>query len=326
MGVLLQDGLALATPPTDSHDVLCRRTPSCRVTLMARLPHAPFPYAGAVGDTDQPFFDRVDPDSGQRLHTVSEEVCYPEFPHYQDNRVLIHLPPTFKPGARFQILVFFHGHHTELNRTLVEEWALLRQVNTSGRNLVLVVPQMVLDAADSSPGKLYRPQGFANLLRDVSLVLKKELGKGFSDLFKQAPVILTAYSGGYRALAYTLDRGFASGQERDRRLRGVILLDALYSEFDKFADWLQHPGRRGFFVNLYGPSSEPLSRQLELALEEAGMPWSDTLKGRLKPRRIYSLAVDTPHQTLFMEGPPPVASGQTAPTRRRPGAPMTTRA
>ncbi|MBF0138476.1 MAG: hypothetical protein HQL65_19775 [Magnetococcales bacterium] len=327
---------------SDIHaQVLCRMTTSCHLTLMARLPHAPFPYDGLVGDTDQPFFDRTDPDNGQRLHTVNDTIFYPEFPYYQDNRVLVHLPPAFKPDAPFAILVFFHGHLTELDRTLVREMALLQQVNATDHNLVLVAPQMVRDAIDSSPGKLYRPQGLANLLGDVSRVLAEEMDEEFAGQFARAPVILAAFSGGYRALAYTLERGFADTLERDARLRGVILLDALYSDADKFIAWLRHPERRGFLVNLYGPSSAPLSEKLSQNLQEYGLSWSNSLSPPLSPDRaespgpshapdwsdssdsfhvpnwsdppevtidptgIYSLMVETPHESIFLEGPPP---------------------
>ncbi|MBF0273373.1 MAG: hypothetical protein HQL98_15090 [Magnetococcales bacterium] len=336
MAVLLQGGMALATEPASSlrHEVICRKTPSCQMTLMARLPHAPFPYDGMVGDTGQPFFEGMDAAHGQRLHRVSEELSYPESPHYRDNRVLIHLPPQFKPDNPFEIVVFFHGHMTELNRTVVDEMALPDQINATGRNLLLVAPQMVLEGADSSPGKLYRPGGFDNLLQDVSKVLKSRMGKTFAARFDRAPVILTAFSGGFRATAYTLDRGFAnqkplkkpnkgdkknkrdkpgkeeipdkrvSPDKRDARLRGVILVDALYSDTEKFNAWLRHPGRRGFFVNLYGPSSAPLSQQLQQEWDQCKLPWSERLKGKIKPKGLYSLSVETHHDSILLAGPP----------------------
>ncbi|MBF0176073.1 MAG: hypothetical protein HQL63_04395 [Magnetococcales bacterium] len=303
--VLVQGGtVAWAGESHDNHEVLCRMEPTCHVTLLARLPHAPFPYDGPSGDTEQPFFDHTDPVTGQRVHTVDSGMAYPESLHYQDNRVLIHLPPAFRPDAPFEILVFFHGHHTEIVRTLVEEMALLQQLDAANRNAVLVAPQMALNAADSSPGKLYLPRGFSNMLKDVARVLGREVDKRFAARFKRAPVILAAFSGGYRAVAYTLDRGFSGPGERDKRLRGVILLDALYGEPDKFADWLWHGRRRGFFVNLYGPSSESLARRLEQDLTEQKQTWHDTLKRRIKSKGIYSLAVETPHETIFLDGPP----------------------
>ncbi|MBF0190968.1 MAG: hypothetical protein HQL99_07415 [Magnetococcales bacterium] len=304
MALLLQGGMALAAEPALRQEVICRKTPSCLLTLMAHLPHAPFPYDGKVGDTDQPFFDRIDAASGQRLHQVGAELAYPESPHYRDNRVLIHLPPRFNPNTPFEIVLFFHGHLTELNRTLVEEMALPEQINATGRNLLLVAPQMVLEGRDSSPGKLYRHRGLDNLLQDVSRVLQGRMGRPFAARFNRAPVILAAFSGGFRATAYTLDRGFARKDQRDKRLRGVILLDALYSDDDKFRAWLRHPRRRGFFINLYGPSSAALSQKLQQEWDHARLPWYDSLTGRPRPTGVYFLSVETRHDWIWMAGPP----------------------
>ncbi|MEO5334379.1 MAG: hypothetical protein H7839_20380 [Magnetococcus sp. YQC-5] len=274
------------------------------MTLTASLPNAPFPYDGEIGDSKEPFFAGVDPVRGERMHTVLEGVSYPEHPHYVDNRVLIHMPPGFNYKKPFEILVFFHGHDTELRRTLVDEMALLQQVNASGRNVVLIAPQLVLNAMDSSPGKLYRSEGFKRMLTDVGHLLRHHAGKKFANQFAKAPVILAAFSGGYRALAYTLDRGFTNPWELDARLRGVILLDGLYGEVDKYASWLQRPKRLGFFVNLHTISTREISMLMEQGWQESGQSWSAKLSGQIKPRQIYSLYVNTPHKKIPVEGPP----------------------
>ncbi|NGZ05226.1 MAG: alpha/beta hydrolase [Magnetococcales bacterium] len=282
-------------------EIICRHDSSGRYTILARLPQAPFPYEGSVGDTDQPFFDHLDPFSGQRFHTTGDGIRYPESPHYRDNRVLIHLPPFFQSAQPFAILVFFHGHQTEIRQTLIHDLDLVQQINSSGRNLVLVAPQLVLQAADSSPGKLYRTQGFSRMLEDVAQVLRPELGDAFAARFRQAPVWLTAYSGGYRAAAYTLDRGF--DQDQKKRLQGVILLDALYGELEKFFAWMQQPGAH--FINLYGPSTRPLSSKLQERVRTQGQSWSTTLPDQEWWPGWHFLSVPTPHQKLFRDGPPP---------------------
>ncbi|MEO5347034.1 MAG: hypothetical protein H7834_11740 [Magnetococcus sp. YQC-9] len=297
----LTAGMAYGQETEISHEVICRKTSSCLLGLMAKLPHAPFPYDGIVGDTDQPFYDYQDLVSEKRFHTTSNGTLIPESPHFRDNRVLIHLSPTFQPDKPYTILVFFHGHNTELNRTLIKEMGLLRQINASGRNLVLVAPQMALNAADSSPGKLYCRLGFARMLEDVSHVLGKTMGAKFAARFNNAPVVLAAYSGGYRAVAYTLDRGL--DQTQNRRVRGIILLDALYGELDKFDTWLQQPGNK-FMVNLYSPSSTPLTLELKKRLQERGQLWSNTMRIRTIPHKILFLSVRTQHDRIMFDGPP----------------------
>ncbi|MBF0427705.1 MAG: hypothetical protein HQL94_02170 [Magnetococcales bacterium] len=280
---------------------ICQSKPSCYLSIIARLHHAPFPYDGMVGDRNQPFFDHMDPKNGQRMHTTDSGTILSETSHYLDNRVLIHIPPKFNPKKPFYVLVFFHGHFTEIYSTLVEEMLLIKQINAVSHNIILVAPQMVLNAADSSPGKLYRPRGFTNMMGDVSRVLKKIMGQKFAKRFNKAPVILTAYSGGYRALAYTLDRGLP--EDQIKRLYGVILLDALYGELDKFDTWLQRSDH-GFLVNFYGPSSTPLSVELQQKLQERSQAWSQSLSKQLISRGIYFLSVPTSHHSIVLDGPP----------------------
>ena len=62
-------------------------------------------------------------------------------------------------------------------------------------------------------------------------------------------MVIAAYSGGYSPAAFVLHAGRV-----DDRLRGVVLFDALYGQFDKFADWL---GKRppAFFVSSFGKAA-----------------------------------------------------------------------
>jgi hypothetical protein len=79
-------------------------------------------------------------------------------------------------------------------------------------------------------------------------------------------VVLVAYSGGYDPAAYALDVGGA-----DDRVRGVVLLDALYGESDRFQRWVEHAaseGGSGFFFSAYSGSSRPENTLLQSALAE----------------------------------------------------------
>ncbi len=65
------------------------------------------------------------------------------------------------------------------------------------------------------------------------------------------PIVIVAYSGGYLPAAYSLAVGGDQG-----RVRGLVLLDALYGERDKFVSWAEGPGRSAFFVSAYSTSSQ----------------------------------------------------------------------
>jgi hypothetical protein len=59
------------------------------------------------------------------------------------------------------------------------------------------------------------------------------------------PVVLVGYSGGFVSTAFSLQVGGLGS-----RVIGVVLLDALYGEMDKFSSWIIK-NRTGFFVSAY---------------------------------------------------------------------------
>lgn len=287
-------------PPKPQIRTLCRQERDCRLTLIASLQQAPFPYRGKVGDSSTPFYDHRDPSTGQRQHSVGPDLAYPESPHYSDNRVLIHVPPQFRPGQSFELLVFFHGHGSELERTLIGEMNLPGQINASRRNLILIAPQLARDARDSSPGKLFRRDALRRLLDETSRLLANQLGGKVSRArLAGAPLLLTAYSGGYRALAYSLERGGVGAQ-----IKGVLLLDALYGELDKIQAWLARSTPSRLLVNLYGETTTELSEALIEAARRRGRKVTRDLPKRLRAGQIYAVAIATPHERIVQEGPP----------------------
>ncbi|MBF0126628.1 MAG: hypothetical protein HQM02_05385, partial [Magnetococcales bacterium] len=104
------------------------------------------------------------------------------------------------------------------------------------------------------------------------------------------------------AVAYTLDRGFANDRERHERLKGVILLDALFGETKKFQKWWESSRGKSFFVNLHTPSSRPDSLLMETFAGVGEQTWQGVKK--IKPGQFLSLTVDTPHMQLPVAGPP----------------------
>ena len=59
------------------------------------------------------------------------------------------------------------------------------------------------------------------------------------------PIVIVAYSGGYVAAASAVERGGLK-----KRVRGVVLLDSLYGDLDKFAHWIEDDPS-AFFVSVY---------------------------------------------------------------------------
>ena len=131
----------------------------------------------------------------------------------------------------------------------VDRQHVLDQLQNSGINAALIAPQFAVDALDSSAGRFWVPGAFAQFMAEASMALAKLWGSRSARIaFAALPIILVAYSGGYNPAAYVLTLGGVG-----KRVRGVILLDALVAEDDKFAAWIAASRRLGIFLlRLFG--------------------------------------------------------------------------
>ncbi len=198
---------------------------------------------------------------------------------YSDRSVLLAAPQSFDPAEPGVIIVFFHGNMATLSRDVVARQQIVRQLADSGLNAVLVAPQLAVDAQDSSAGRFWSPGGFAAFLSEAQTKLG-ELYPNARGAFRRMPVVIVAYSGGYLPAAYSLTVGGDQG-----RVRGVVLLDALYGERDKFVSWVEGPGRNAFFVSAYSTSSKEGNEAIRARLEAGGVADRERPPGRAQPRR-----------------------------------------
>jgi hypothetical protein len=91
-------------------------------------------------------------------------------------------------------------------------------------------------------------------------------------------VVVVAYSGGYLSAAYALERGGA-----DHRIKGVILMDALYGDEDKFAGWAAARRRQSFLLSAYTESTKDENATLENLLDKRRVPYIKGLPSALNP-------------------------------------------
>lgn len=284
--------MSAAEPPPI--EVLDRNARSGRLTLLARLAAAPFPF-------EEPGFFQADPlaigVAGDRRRTVAGNT-YGEHAHYRDDRVLIHLPPSFDPARPCRILLYFHGHGTELRRDVVAGHGIPAQVDRSGSNTVLVAPQLARGAADSHSGKLSHPRGAARLLAEVAALLKKEFSV-VAEPLSAAPVVVAAFSGGFRAAADCLAKGGLDG-----RIAGCVLIDALYGRLDDFVAWREAEGSSTFLVALHGPSTRDLTLTLGRRLRAAGQTVQRRWPREFAPGMVALARSAVPHPDMPVLGPP----------------------
>jgi hypothetical protein len=271
---------APATPPAPAPTPLAPVT-SARTALMA-FDVTPFPYEGTLPDSAVPFFDVTDSAAGLRGHTTARGDVYWEADTYRERRVLLHVPASFDPRQPAVIVVYFHGQGATLERDVVNRQQLPRQVAESGLNAVLVAPQFALDAADSSSGNFWQPGVFARFLDEAAARLAQLAGEPrLAEALRTARVVLVAYSGGYQPAAFALERG-----GDPRRLRGVILLDALYGHEDKFAQWIATQRASAFFASIFTESTRENQQHLRALLSAAQIPVREDLPDALGPGAV----------------------------------------
>jgi hypothetical protein len=247
---------------------------------LASFENSAFPYHGMIPNYEEtgktrPFLD-VD-DNGRLGHSSPRGGIHWEDQTYSDRSVLLAAPQSFDPAKPGVIIVFFHGNMATLSRDVIARQQIVRQLSDSGVNAVLVAPQLAVDALDSSAGRFWQPGGFAEFLGEAQMKLG-ELYPNARGAFRRMPVVIVAYSGGYLPAVYSLALGGDQG-----RIRGVVLLDALYGERDKFVSWVEGPGRNAFFVSAYSTSSREGNEAVRAELDAAGIATVSGLPAALTP-------------------------------------------
>jgi hypothetical protein len=259
-----RDAKAIAVPKPVAVQSRARPLGQSKTALVA-FQTAPFPYRGAIPSSGKPFLD-ID-EEGRRGHTTPFGRRYWEDETYSDSRVLLHLPKGFDARRPSVLIVFFHGHGATLERDVLRRQRVADQITRSGVNAALVAPQFAVDAADSSAGRFWEPGAFGRFMGEAADALARLHGDRKSVRgFASAPVIFVAYSGGYHAAAHCAINGGLK-----KRLRGVVLLDALYGDLGKFTSWIEND-RSAFFVSSYLGSTREKNVELAgiLAAKEIG--------------------------------------------------------
>lgn len=236
------------------------------VTKLVAFDSAPFPYHGMQPGRG-PFLNVER--GGQKGHRAYNGQILWENSTFSDRRALVHVPAGFDPSKPSVLMVFFHGFGATIERDVRDRYLVPAQVSRSGANAVLVAPQFAVDARDGSAGHFWEPGGFTRFLDEAAQRLADiHGGPDAVRHFRNMPVVLVAYSGGFLPAAYAL-----RDVERSGRVRGVMLLDAAYGELGTFAHWASKE-RSGFFVSACTTSTFNQNARLKMMLAANGVPYS----------------------------------------------------
>lgn len=246
-------------------------------TQLVAFNASPFPYRGLIPDTNKPFLDVRQ--GKRRGHTAANgQVCW-EDTTYSDRRSLLYLPAGFNPQLPSLIVLFLHGQGATLERDVMGRQAVPRQIAQSGKNVALVAPQLAYDAPDSSAGNFWRSGHLATYIDEAAERLMRLYGdKRVGAHFNAAPVVIVSYSGGYVSTAFALQRGGAP-----YRVKGVVLLDSLYGDEDKFAGWIAARRQQGFLLSAYTDSTRDGNAVLETLLTRRRIRYANALPRSLAP-------------------------------------------
>jgi hypothetical protein len=249
------------------------------LTTLVSMKSSAFPYFGNNPASDTPFLNISKGD--RRGHRSYSGRVFWQDETYNDSRVLVHVPEHFdvrKPGV---IVVFFHGNGATLERDVRDRQLVPQQITDSGVNAVLLAPQMAVDAADSSAGKFWQAGGLKRFMDESANHLAQLTGDPNSArAFANMPIVIVGYSGGFLPTAWSLEVGGISD-----RVRGVVLLDAIYGEMDKFASWIESH-RSGFFVSSYTSGTARRDRELMSMLRQKGIGVAEDMDGPLRPGSV----------------------------------------
>lgn len=275
---------------TGAREIAC---PGGGRTWLVPLETAPFPYAGVVGGTDTPFLDRQD--GGRRGHTSPRGGVYWEEATYRDSRVLFSVSPHYRGGDGARIVLFLHGNQAVLGRDVCGRQGVPRQLAASGLNAVMIAPQLAADALDSSAGKFWEPGGLGRFMDEAGRHLAQN---GYGGL-EAAPIVIVAYSGGYLPAVFGLEVGRVAS-----RVEGLVLLDALFGEVDRYARVVAANSRHMFFVSAYSASSRESNTALRRMLQAQGIDAGEGLPGTLRPRSaaFISAPPEATHNEFMTRG------------------------
>lgn len=218
-----------------------------------------------------------------------DTVLYSAAEHYMDSSVMLVVPPGFIPGKKVDLIFWFHGWHNNIEAANIY-YELSKQLESSGRNAVLVLAETAKNAPDSYGGKLEQQGIFTSLVRDVMEALKQ--GEVIPKNAASGNIVLSGHSGAYRVIANILQNGGLEVKE-------VFLFDALYAEVDKYMAWIDKDKHHHFvhwFTN-QGGGTDIMTDTMTQQLRDQHIAYA-----RIEEREATPAAIKD-NRVLFIHSP-----------------------
>lgn len=149
--------------------------------------------------------------------------------HYDDPTVVVAIPTGFKPAATVDVILHFHGWSNEAAKAL-DAYHFGEQLQASGKNAIVILPQGPKNSKDSGIGKIAKPGGMKQLIDEALDVLSRD-GK-LTTPTTLRNIVLSGHSGAYFAMGQCLDVGGYQDKVTD-----LWIWDAAYGQWPQFARW-----------------------------------------------------------------------------------------
>lgn len=196
------------------------------------------------------------------------------------NRVLVEIPPDFRPAAPFVVTLFLAGHDLASPCSQLDQINMIPdQVRASSTNAILLAPRL---GPKSQSGRFDRPRALAEFIDEASRKVEQLLvasGSSGEDaaqargyMARSAPIVIVSFSGGCHTLRHLL----INEQRMPNPIDGVLLLDSIYDPQPEqaIAEWATKAVGRSWLVSLHGSSTTNRNKVIMGALKAARIPFS----------------------------------------------------
>src|SRR5581483_3237428 len=227
---------------------------------------------------------------------------------------LVYVPSHYDATPPLSLIVYLHGFSNCVENIVRDAgescdpaagtpvrhaYALAAQLEASGKNALLLCPEIAFDQTTGAPGNLGLQGGFRALLTETLADLAPRIGaKTIADV---GMVVVASHSGGYQAAAGIAQRGGVPVEE-------IYLLDSLYGNFADYDAWVMSdlpslagspPARR--FADVYTSGGGTLANSQAMA--DRAATWVGTDAGTLVDDRTTSTWPDATyrHGLLFKQ-------------------------
>jgi hypothetical protein len=264
---------------------------------------------------------------------ITTDAVFSRGPH-PSRSVGIHIPQNFDPSAPFALCVFMHGLSLADAPFETHIEMAVAQIKSSSTNTILVAPRF---GGDDDEGTFQDSAGFSSFVGELQTVLPPLLMKAGIPAAEAAkisgyaatgaPIVLVAFSGGWRPLKAVL-KGLLDIDPADvpakttrctDRVIGIALLDSIYGPKSSAGVIAWQQARRGqtALISIYGRNTGDNAKASNIALiatlKAMGpvlTPASWAALPTLPPGTVAFLEVTTSHLAIPRVGPPkePIAA------------------